>query len=183
MKYAVTFVVGLLMSGNALAQGLDCSALPAWSAVVDGYQVNQHHVFCGEAGKQGRAKGFHAMPGGKPPSDYLGAVKADPANGAGVYTLKQVRLSIEGREFVKSFSSMFPSHCTQAQVNQSIVYSLRNKTGACASPGWASCGPNAPKGGGQAYCVGRDGSNFTIATAVLSNDSRKINTGFPIYRP
>lgn len=183
MIFRMMVVCGLLWSGNGLAQGVDCATLPAWGEAVDGYQVNQHHVFCGEPGKRGRAKGFHAMPGGKPPSGYLGAVKADPANGAGIYTLKQIRLSIEGREYVKAFSSLFPSHCSLAQVNQSIVYSLKNKSGACANPGWASCGPNAPKGGGQAYCTGRDGSIFTIATAVLPSDKRKINTGFPIYTP
>lgn len=183
MKKYIVLVFGILMSTSIMAEGINCTTLPEWSGTIDGYQLNQHHVFCGETGKKGNAKGFHAMPDGNAPSNYISSAPADPANGAGVYTLKQIRLEFAGKQYVKSFSSMFPKHCSQAQVSKSIVYSLINKTGACASPNWASCGPNAPGEGGSEYCLATNGSNFDIATAVLPNDKTRINTGFPIYKP
>lgn len=123
------------------------------------------------------------MPGGDAPSNYINSRPGDPPNAAGIYTLKQIKLRFAGKRYVKSFSSMFPEHCSQAQVSKSIVYSFINKTGTCASPGWASCGPNAPNEGGNEYCLATDGANFDIATAVLPSDETRINTGFPIYKP
>lgn len=160
---------------------IDCSTLAEWSSPVAGYQLNLHHIFCGESGKRGRAKGFHSMPNGIPPSSYASAILADKANGAGVYTFEDVELIFDGRRYKKSFSSMFPNHCRAEQVMMSIIYSLQHSQGRCASPGWAMCGPNAPKQGGDEYCVGTDGSQFSIASAVLPRDKQKINTGFPIY--
>ncbi|WP_177186293.1 EndoU domain-containing protein [Nitrosomonas sp. Nm166] len=171
------------MSTSIMAKGIDCATLSEWSETIDGYQLNQRHVFCGEVGKKNKAKGFHAMPDGNAPSNYINSSPADPANGAGVYTLKQIQLRFAGKQYEKSFSSIFPQHCSQTQVSKSIVYSLINRTGACASPGWASCGPNAPKDGGNEYCLAANGAHFDIATAVLPGNKTRINTGFPIYKP
>ncbi|MEO7780282.1 MAG: EndoU domain-containing protein [Candidatus Nitrotoga sp.] len=183
MKKYIFLVSAILMSASIMAEGINCVTLPEWSEPVDDYRLNQRHVFCGEAGKKDKAKGFHAMPDSHAPSHYISSNPADPANSAGIYTLKQIELTFAGKQYVKSFSSMFPDHCSQAQISKSIVYSLINKTGACASPNWASCGPNAPTHGGSEYCLGTNGFNFDIATAVLPNDKTRINTGFPIYRP
>lgn len=183
MKKYIVLVFGILLSTSLMAEGINCTTLSEWSETIDGHQVNLRHVFCGEAGKNDKAKGFHAMPGDNAPSNYVSSIPGDPANGADVYTLKQIKLTFAGKPYVKSFSSMFPKHCSQAQVNKSIVYSLINKTGACAAPNWASCGPNAPKEGGEEHCLAKDGSNFDIATAVLPSDNTRINTGFPIYKP
>ncbi len=180
-KYGLIF--GIMVSTGVMAEGINCATMPEWSEAIDGYQLNQHHVFCGEAGKKDKAKGFHAMPKGYAPSSYIHSIPADPANGAGVYTLKQIQLEFAGKQYEKSFSSMFPRHCSQAQVSKSIVYSLVNKTGACASPSWASCGPNAPEDGGNEYCLAANGARFDIATAVLPGNKTRINTGFPIYKP
>lgn len=166
-----------------MAEGINCATLPEWSETMEGYQLNQQHVFCGEAGRKDKAKGFHSMPTGNPPSHYISSMPADPVNGAGVYTLKQIRLTFASKSYVKSFSSMFPEHCSQAQVIRSIVYSLINNTGACGSPTWALCGPNAPADGEGEYCLATNGSSFDIATAVLPSNKNRINTGFPIYKP
>ena len=160
---------------------IDCQAIPEWSLPIEGYQLNLPHVFCGQPGKRDRAKGFHSMPDGIKPSSFIAGKLADKANGAGVYTLEQVELSFAGKRYQKSFSSMFPNHCSAEQVIGSIIYSVKNSGGNCASPGWAKCGENAPSAGGEQYCLAADGSTFTIATAVLPREKSKINTGFPIY--
>lgn len=182
MKKYFVLPVGLALSAGAAAAGIDCSSLPAWSAAINGYQVNQHHVFCGEPASGGSAKGFHSMPNGEAPSTYLSSTPAAGPNAAGVYTLKNINLKFGSTTYVKSMSSMFPNACSQAQVNNSIVYSLQNATGNCANPSWAKCGPNAPPTGGAAYCLASDGSTYQIATALLSG-TKKINTGFPIFVP
>lgn len=171
------------LSFNANAEGIDCNTLPSWSQSIDGYKVNLHHIYCGEPGKKGRAKGFHSMPNGDAPSDYVSSTNADGPNKAGIYTLKKIHLKFNGANYIKSFSSMYPKSCSMDQVNNSIVYSLTHSTGNCAAPNWAKCGPNAPSEGGAKYCTSEDGSIFTIATAVLSSDPKKLNTGFPIYTP
>lgn len=182
MKNRLVLPFGLFLSAGAMAAGIDCSTLPEWSSVIDGYQVNQHHVFCGEPGKHASAKGFHSMPNGEAPSTYLSSTPAAGPNAAGIYTLKNINLTFGSATYVKSMSSMFPNTCTQDQVNNSIVYSLQNSTGSCANPSWAKCGPNAPLAGGAAYCLATNGSIFQIATATLSG-TKKINTGFPIFTP
>jgi hypothetical protein len=140
-------------------------------------------VFCGEPGNGTRAKGFHAMPGGNAPSTYVSADADTGPNAAGVYTLRNIQLRFDGDGYTKSFSSMFPDRCSQAQVTQSIAYSQANSAGNCASPTWAKCGPSAPSSGDvAAYCAGDDGSPFTIGSALLGTSTR-INTGFPIYVP
>ncbi len=175
-------LVSMLFSSMAAAAGIDCNSLPEWSAPVDGYKVNLHHVFCGEPGNNDTAKGFHAMPGGEAPSDYVSSDSADKPNAAGVYTLRNIKLKFGGKEHTKTFSTMFPKHCSQDQINQSIVYSLANTGGSCSNPGWASCGPNAPSGStDKKYCLGNNGHSFTIASAPVRGEPRKINTGFPIY--
>lgn len=175
-------------TGNAsteqpLDTGIDCTTLLEWSTPIEGYHVNQHHVFCGEPARADNAKGFHATPGNSPPSSYLSATHGDGPNLAGIYTLRKIKLEFNGAEHNKSFSSMFPTHCSQAQINRSIVYAHSNSQGNCASPSWAKCGPNAPSTDNISYCQGRNGSSFEIATAALPSDRYKINTGFPLYTP
>ena len=58
-KYGLIF--GIMVSTGVMAEGINCATMPEWSEAIDGYQLNQHHVFCGEAGKKDKAKGFHAM--------------------------------------------------------------------------------------------------------------------------
>ena len=181
MRVCIVLVSGLF-SSIAAAAGIDCASLPEWSGPIDGYKVNLHHVFCGEPGKNDQAKGFHAMPGGNAPSVYVSSDSADKPNAAGIYTLKNIKLAFGGAEYTKSFSSMFPRHCSRDQISQSIVYSLANANGSCSAPHWASCGPNAPNGSSdKKFCLGNDGNRFTIASATVNGDSRKINTGFPIF--
>jgi Bacterial EndoU nuclease len=171
-----------VFSPVAQAAGVNCAMLAEWSASIDGYAVNQHHVFCGESGKNGAAKGFHSMPGGEAPSTYISSRNADDPNGAGIYTLRNIKLNIDGTDYTKSFSSMFPKACSMDQINRSIVYSLVNSSGACSAPDWAQCGPNAPINSKDAtYCLGSNGNQFTIATAKPTGGTpKKINTGFPI---
>lgn len=181
MRIGMMLVSGLFGS-VATAAGIDCASLPDWSNPIDGYRVNLHHVYCGEAGNNGSAKGFHAMPNGEAPSDYVASEPGDKPNAAGIYTLKRIKLKLGGSEYTKSFSSMFPKHCSPEQINQSIVYSLANSSGSCTDPSWASCGPNAPDGSSdKKYCLGSNGTKFTIASATLRGEAKKINTGFPIY--
>lgn len=185
MQKIIILALGLLGSSTAMAEGINCENLPEWSDSIDGYQVNQQHIFCGQPGNRGNAKGFHAMPNGAPPSSYISSTPVGQPNSAGVYQLKDINLKFNRHPYVKSFSSVYPKHCTQAQINKSIVYSYVNRTGSCAAPNWASCGPNAPTDAKQngEYCVGNDGSIFEIATAVLPNEQTKLNTGFPIFKP
>lgn len=183
MKKIYLLLLILFTSNGVFAEGIDCDILPEWSNKIDGYQLNLHHVFCGEAGKKSRAKGFHAMPGGNAPSNFISYSPGDPTNKAGIYTLKNIKLTFAGKTYKKSFSSMFPKSCNQVQITNSIVYSRINSRGPCSSPGWASCGPNAPESGGTKYCVAENGSFFTIASAVLPGGTKRINTGFPIYTP
>ena len=176
------FISALILPALSLADGINCSNLSEWSTPIEGMQVNQHHIFCGEPAKSGNAKGFHSMPQNQLPSDYLSSQKGDSPNASGIYTLKKIALSFNKRTHIKSFSSMFPDHCTQAQVNASIVFAQQNASGNCANPSWAKCGPNAPDNDSEnKYCKGFPAKYFEIATAVLPDDSSKINTGFPIY--
>lgn len=172
----------LLFLPLVAAAGIDCASLADWSGPIDGYKVNLHHIYCGEPGNNDAAKGFHSMPNGETPSNYVSSDNADKPNAAGIYTLKKIKLKFGGTEYTKSFSSMFPKQCSMDQINQSVVYSLANSTGSCTEPSWAACGPNAPKGSSdKKYCLGSNGSQFTIASATLRGEPKKINTGFPIY--
>lgn len=180
---AATFLA-LTTAAPAFADGIDCTALEEWSEPVEGYKVNLHHVFCGEARRDGRARGFHAMPHGAAPGSFVSAEDGAGPNAAGVYTLRDVELRFSGGRYRKRFSTMFPDHCTANQVIRSIAYSRVHGTGSCASPAWARCGPSAPPAGDRtAFCVGMDGTTFTIASAALPGDDTRITTGFPIYEP
>ena len=171
------------------AAPIACETLPHWSAPIPtGAQagaatarVNLHHIFCGEPGKRGRAKGFHSVPGGLPhsaPTPYVRHQRMQGPNAAGIYTLRNITLRFEGETYNKFLSTMFPDACTRQQVLQSIVYANTHNTGACANPHWAVCGPSAPSDGGARYCLGDNGKPFTVAGAPKRNG--KINTGFPI---
>lgn len=171
------------LSGGVQGAGIDCRATAEWSRDIDGFQLNLHHVFCGEAGRGDRAKGFHAMPHGQAPSSYVTSTPADAPNAAGVYTLRDIGLKFDGAQYTKRFSSVFPNACSALQVAYSIIYSRQHSTGNCAAPGWAQCGPSGPAADSPdkaGYCLGDDGKPFPIASALLPN-SQKINTGFPIF--
>jgi len=172
-------------SSVSFAAGVDCDTLADWSDPIGEslLEVNQHHVFCGEPSKKGSAKGFHATAGGEFPSSYVSSTDASSVNAAGIYTLRKIKLQFHGEEYTKSFSSMFPKHCSVSQINESIVYSRLHSTGSCSGTGWAQCGPNAPADDTTGkYCITNDAS-FDIASAVLTKEPSKINTGFPIYTP
>lgn len=183
MKSITLLFITLTASFTVHSAGINCDTLPEWSNANNDYQVNQPHVFCGEAGNQGRAKGFHATPEDQTPSSYQSSTIVNNPNSAGIYTLKDIELVFHGDNYRKSFSSMFPKHCSQTQINNSIIYSHVNSRGACSNPNWAKCGRNAPASGGEQYCLGINGNQFEIASAALPNNSKKINTGFPIYTP
>ncbi|WP_369127486.1 EndoU domain-containing protein [Candidatus Entotheonella palauensis] len=167
----------LIAIATTQAAGIDCGKLPHWSS--DNPQVNLHHIFCGEKNRSGRAVGYHANPGGNTPSTFVSVGTKGAPNAAGLATWRQITLNLKGSNLVKPLSTMFPNSCTQNQVVKSIVYASKNATGSCASPGWAKCGPSAPSSGDRnSYCLGKNGSVLTIATAAPRNN--KINTGFPI---
>lgn len=183
-KWALSLYVlcGSALSGQAFA--INCDTLDEWSSAIDGKQVNLHHVFCGEPSKNDRAKGFHAFPKGVKPSNFQSAQPTDAPNAAGVFTLRQIKLEFNGKVYTKSFSSMFPEHCSADQITASIVYSNTTSTGNCSNPSWAQCGMSAPASGAtDGYCNGDDGKPFQVASALLYDDNSKINTGFPIYQP
>ncbi len=185
MHYKSLFLCIVITSNFASAEGLDCDTLADWSAPIgkNNLTVNQHHVFCGESSRKGSAKGFHATADGEYPSSYVRSTNAGVVNDAGIYTLRNVKLQFHGKEYTKSFSSMFPKQCSVSQINQSIVYSRMNSTSSCAGTGWAQCGPNAPIDDTTGkYCM-VNGEYYEIASAVLTQDPSKINTGFPIYTP
>lgn len=159
------------------AAGINCDTLPHWSRGTT--QVNLHHIFCGEKNRSGKAVGYHANPGGNTPSTFVSVRTKGTPNAAGLATWQQITLNLAGSNLVKPLSTMFPNSCTQDQVIKSIVYASQNATGSCASPSWAKCGPSAPSSGNRSsYCLGKNNSVFTIATATPRNN--KINTGFPI---
>ena len=161
--------------------GVDCDTLAEWSDPIAGMRVNQHHIFCGEPARRDRAKGFHSMPGGIAPNNHEDSQAGDPANAAGIYSLRNIELLFNGRQYEKTFSTMYPKRCSLDQVNHSIVYANQNARGSCANPSWAQCGNSAPRNNNSGqYCVGDNGRPFTIATAVLQREPSKINTGFPI---
>lgn len=173
-----------ILATDLAAEGIDCRSLAKWSPPIDGVAVNQHHVFCGEAAIQGRIKGLHAMPGGAPPTTFIGAGHREGPNAAGLYTLDEIRLQLNGTTQTKSFSTLFPEACSRDQVLHTIVYAFKHARESCAHPGWAVCGPSAPIAGDRsAYCLGDDGSVFTVAAAPLPTNRARLNTGFPIFQP
>jgi hypothetical protein len=118
------------------------------------------------------------------PSNFQSAQPTDAPNTAGVFTLRQIKLEFNGKVYTKSFSSMFPDHCSADQITASIVYSNTTSTSNCSNPSWAQCGMSAPETGAtDGYCNGNDGNPFQVASALLYDDNSKINTGFPIYQP
>ncbi|VAW86211.1 hypothetical protein MNBD_GAMMA18-2 [hydrothermal vent metagenome] len=162
-------------------EGINCSTLPRWSESIEGFQLNQPHIFCGETNRKGRVVGFHATPDGQPPSTYLNADIADKPNTQGIYTLRNIQLQLKSKQR-KGFSSMFPQHCSAEQIMQSIVYSIQQNQGKCTAPGWASCGPSNPEILDAKFCSGRDGRSYQIASARLRDNPQRINTAFPIYQ-
>ncbi len=167
-------------------EGIDCHSLAHWSPAYDGIKINQQHLFCGDINRKGKLVGFHAMPENKPPTHHRSSHIADSANTAGIYTLRDIRLTFDNKPYQKNFSSMFPAHCSRLQINRSIIYSIQNSHGECTSPSWASCGPNAPKNAHQQannpFCSGNDGRSYPIASAAIRSDDNRINTAFPLYR-
>ena len=192
MKNPIRLFLFLLFGLHATlihADAVPCETLPHWSTPIPTgtdsgatARVNLHHIFCGEPGRRGRAKGFHAVPGGlsrSAPRPYVNHGGMEGPNAEGVYTLRNITLRFEGETYDKFLSTMFPDACTQAQVLRSVVYANTHNAGSCANPHWAVCGPSAPPDGGTQYCLGNNGKAFTIAGAPKRNG--KINTGFPIY--
>lgn len=177
--YVGTALAILGFTSSVSASGIDCKSLPSWGNTNP--KVNLHHVFCGELNAQGKAVGYHSNPNGMTPSTYLSHGSSQPPNAAGIYQWNDIRLSLQGKTVQKPVSSMFPNKCSQAQVVSSIQYAATHAVGSCSAPPWAKCGPSAPSSGNRsAYCLGNDGSVFTIATALSS--SGKINTGFPVKK-
>ena len=175
--FAATCLCSSLCFSSAGAAGIDCNSLEKWKT-VDGYTVNQHHVFCGEINRRGKAVGFHSMPKRQRPSTILSYDGV--CNVPGIYTLRNIQIDFHGEKGTKSMSTMFPNACTMEQVNKSIAYSAQHSTGKCSSPGWANCGPSAPSRGDTfAYCTTEGGKPFTIASAFVGG-TKKINTGFPV---
>lgn len=175
---ALSFIV-FQLTGNVAASGIDCSKLPQYSNTNP--QVNLHHIFCGEI-KKGAAKGYHANPGGETPSTYVARkVSADRGpNPQGLRTWFDIQLAVNGQTAIKSMSSIFPYNCTQDQIVNSVVYSSLHSSKNCAGQSaWVNCGPSAPNTGTKQYCLGDDGSIFTIGTSTPQDN--KINTGFPVY--
>ncbi len=168
-------------SPHSAVAGIDCNTLPHWSKPIEGFQLNLKHIFCGEINRKGRVVGFHAMPNSHPPSSYHDAVLADKPNLQGVYTLRNIQL-IFNEPHRKGFSSMFPSHCSAEQIKHSIIYSIQQQQGKCASPGWARCGPSNPDTNDSKFCNGLDGRSYLIASAQLRDNPQRINTAFPIYQ-
>ena len=167
----------LSLAPQTSAGGINCKTLPSWSSGSP--KVNLHHVFCGELNSKGRAVGYHANPNGNTPSTYISHGGGQPANSAGIYQWNKINLSLGGKTVQKPMSSMFPDKCSQSQIVTSIQYSANKAPKSCSNPSWAKCGPSAPTSGNRAaYCLGDNGSVFTIATAL--NSSGNVNTGFPI---
>ncbi|XOF33137.1 MAG: EndoU domain-containing protein [Candidatus Electrothrix sp. YB6] len=171
------FAATALYASSAIAAGIDCSTLNKWKK-VDNYEVNQHHIFCGEINRKGRAVGFHSMSGGEKPTTVLSY--EGTCSVSGIYTLRKIKLDIHGEKATKTISTMFPNTCSMEQVNNSVVYSVKHSTDKCSSPAWANCGPSAPSDGDvSSYCTEKNGKAFTIASAP-GKDNHSINTGFPV---
>ncbi|VUD67490.1 hypothetical protein TDB9533_03819 [Thalassocella blandensis] len=177
--FIVLSVILMLFASTARAEGINCSELAQWSNTNP--QVNLHHIFCGEINKKGNAVGYHANPEGNKPSTYRARdeKKDDGPNSQGVKQWFSISLNIAGVTKVKGMSSIFPDHCTQTQVVNSIVYASENNTGSCSDSSWAVCGPSAPTNKDSSYCIGADKTLLTIATSPKQNN--RINTGFPLF--
>jgi len=172
----VLLLIGFIFFACSVASEMDCAKIPHWSATNP--PVNQQHVFCGEWNKRkNRPAGFHSRPASENPATVDTLKITQQPNARSLYG---VRWSYAGHPDREKFSSMFPDTCNRDQILKSIVYAVKHPK-ACpkGAPGWAKCGPNKPKQGGQAYCEASDNSIFTIAFATLKN-SNKVNTAFPL---
>ncbi|MBU1429736.1 EndoU domain-containing protein, partial [Myxococcota bacterium] len=156
-----------------VATAIDCAQLPEWTQRPKGPQLNQRHVFCGEWDeRKGRAKGFHAQPGGRTPRGVTALRVTQKPDARGIYG---GRWAFTERPGAEKFSTMFPDSCTQAQVIESILYAEGHRQPCPAdAPGWAWCGPSKPAQGGEGYCEVKGGQPFIIAGASLSRGD--INT-------
>ncbi len=172
-------IASLILSSASAAEGINCSTLPKLSNTQP--PVNLHHIFCGELNRRGRAVGYHSNPDAHPPSTYRSHTERSPQNHAGIYIWEKIHLVMNSKSVTKRMSTMFPDHCSESQVINSIVYSAKHITQNC-SVRWAQCGPSAPSitasGNLDNYCIGKDGHMFIIATA---KKGAKINTAFPVY--
>ena len=174
---AILLVCGLFMLNIAPAMAqVACPANPHWTATNP--PINADHVFCGEINNG--AKGFHSRPGGLNPATVASFVVTQQPNGNGIYGGTVTLVNPNGNNPSK-FSTIFPDNCTQAEVEQSVLYAHGNVQACPAgAPGWALCGMNRPaNGNGAGYCIGNDAnSRFYIAFATLGNGN--INTAFPL---
>ena len=179
--FALSFSVSFFQSCIAADQNtLDCNKLPRWTDSKP--QVNLHHVFCGELNKRGKVTGFHAFPKDNKPSTFISAKQKTEPDHRGVFNMRNIKLTLEGKKQTKNFSSFFPEHCSFEHIVKSIQYSHTHSTGGCKSPSWAICGPSAPKDIKKqtGYCLGLDHSPFQIASP--KSKSGRINTAFPTAR-
>jgi hypothetical protein len=164
----------LLARTDPVQAQIDCAQLPHWSATQP--PINQTHIFCGEWSNN-KPKGFHSRPGGQTPATVGHFVVTQQPNAKGIYG---GNWQYAGHAQPSKASTMYPDSCTQAQVLASVNYAVQHRVAHCphGAPGWAQCGPNAPNGGGAAYCEAVDHTNFTIAFARLGNGN--LNTAFPL---
>lgn len=135
-------VVGLVlvMSPTSAFAVVDCSAgaaeftnvtVPNSDPAVQ-VTINRKHVMCGEV-SGGRAKGFHAEPGGTPPSSvaFTDETTLTPYEiyidgrwtETGLYDLRRFNITDAGNGQTrnKPISTMFPDHCTEEDVLKAIA--------------------------------------------------------------
>jgi Bacterial EndoU nuclease len=131
----LTATLGLLSAGATSAAAQIICPLPIWPGPPP---IDQNHIFCGDINAAGNAVGFHSRPGGVNPvltngvaAVVGGFVTVPPGAPAGIYRLNNFTINtLAGGAAVKAFSTMFPDHCSQANVLAAIA-----NAAAGAAPG------------------------------------------------
>ncbi len=131
--------------------------------------IDIRHIFCGEV-SDGRAKGYHARPGGFDPSGINTSV-AETGDGpyAGTYTLRGFEISDGGETAEKGLSTMFPDSCSRREVMRAILHAYR--TGKRTEGRF--------EGSGGAHCTASDGTPIGILGFTHTAPRFHIRTAFP----
>ncbi|MDJ0896587.1 MAG: EndoU domain-containing protein [Alphaproteobacteria bacterium] len=131
--------------------------------------IDVRHIFCGEV-SDGRAKGYHARPGGFDPGGIDTSV-AETGDGpyAGTYTLRGFEISDGGVTAEKGLSTMFPDTCSRREVLRAILHAYR--TGERTEGRF--------EGSGGAHCTATDGAPIGILGFTHTAPRFHIRTAFP----
>ncbi|MBB4284542.1 EndoU domain-containing protein [Roseospira goensis] len=165
-------LLALAVAAAPASAQVACNPLPGPQGANP--SVDAAHIFCGEINAGGHAVGFHSRPGGQNPVTVNHTNNTQATGTPGVYNIRQFNIFPPGQPQnarVKAVSTMFPDHCSQANVLAAIRNAQANPAGAQPQGGFRGPSGNS--------CQDTNGNDFTIQGFYAPNNPNLIRTAYP----